>query len=124
MRRTNRDTAKKLVADIIDEMSSPSRHRFVEGDSEEKIQFIYLILGESVALGKKHLIWAEVTLKRTSTQIKLFHYKDYPEDDFLIFLKEEFGEYKDSRNITVEIVATNDQPNLDHTGVSRAEIIF
>lgn len=111
----NRTLAREAVKGLIEEMSAPSRHRWIETPQGEMIQFIYLLLGRSQTRSETgHLIWAEVNLRRNGAMVNLFHVVEVPSDDDFL---DEIAIALRTQGWTVNFVMTDSQPNLAHTGV-------
>jgi hypothetical protein len=122
VRKVNRETARYVANGIVSEAGMSSRQRFITEGEEEVMQFIYLILGSNIENSIRHLIWARVTIGRSSFSVTIFCHNSYPPDDeFVVGLEEEIRRL----GIATEVVYTDDQPNLEHTGVKEGkEIIF
>ncbi len=117
----NRKVAEDAVKGLIDDIKSPSRHRWVNTTQGEVIQFIYLLLGRNSTRSETgHLVWAEVTLFRNRVEVNVFHTVDISSsDDYLVGTVDTLRR----QGWTVRIFQTDEQPNLDHTGVRSSEVV-
>lgn len=114
--KNNLELARQCVKCMIEEISSPIRHRWVETSSGSAIQFVYLLHGRGRPnVPDPHLIWAEITIhKQKPAEVTLFHTARVSKDD--TFLTETIYALK-ACGFLVTVEETTTQPDLAHTGV-------
>lgn len=119
--KANRKVAEDAVKGMIEDIKSPSRHRWVNTTQGEVIQFIYLLLGRNRTRSETgHLVWAEVTLFRNRVEVNVFHTLDISaSDDYLVGTVNALR----CQGWTVNVFQTDEQPNLEHTGVRASEVV-